>query len=321
MSPTCRLIATSVILAATVSLAGCGVTDPTKTASTPEDARDAAAIGKAAPEDTNAKGARAEKEAGFTGPDNETKPTAPIDRKIVYRATLEVIVPELEQVIPQVERLVAEHKGYVAKSEVRSDSGRRRTATFTLRVPVDVLSPVRASLMALGVPERDAIDSDDVTEEFVDVQARLKNYKEQEDKLNELLREKRKEEKLEDIIRVSDRIAEVRRDVERVQGRLNYLNNRISLATINLTLREVKNYQPPTAPTFSKRVSIAFSDSWDALVRFSQSMVLAGVGLLVWSPVIVPTVIVVRWVLRRRRAARLAGVTTAARATEPAPGS
>ncbi len=318
MSPACRLIATSVILVVTVSLAGCGVADSTKTASTPEESQDAAAIGKAAPEDANAKGARAEKEDGFAAPDKGTKLTSPLDRKIVYRATLEVIVPELEQVIPQVEKLVAEHKGYVAKSEVRSDAGRRRTATFTLRVPVDVLSTVRTSLLALGVPERDAIDSDDVTEEFVDVQARLKNYKEQEDKLNELLREKRKEEKLEDIIRVSDRIAEVRRDVERVQGRLNYLNNRISLATISLTLREVKNYQPPTAPTFSKRVSVAFTDSWEALVRFSQSMVLAGIGLLVWSPVIVPAVILVRWIVRRRRAARLA---TVAHVAEPAPGS
>ena len=118
------------------------------------------------------------------------------------------------------------------------------------------------------------VDSQDVTEEYVDVQARIKNFKEQEDKLNELLKEKRKEEKLEDIIKVSDRIAEVRRDVERVQGRLNYLSTMTTLATINLTLREIKDYKPPTAPTFWNRITSRFGTSWEALVDFCQELVL-----------------------------------------------
>jgi len=232
---------------------------------------------------------------------------APADRKIVYTATMDIVVKDLDAAIPQVESLVSAQKGYIARSEIRGDAGSRRTATYTLRVPVDALQPSRDVLLSLGSPERNALDSQDVTEEYVDVQARIKNFKEQEDKLNELLKEKRKDEKLEDIIKVSDRIADVRRDVERVQGRLNYLSNMTTLATINLTLKEIKDYKPPTAPTFWNRVISRFGESWDALVEFGQALALAVVGLVPWLPVLIPAWIAVGWGVRRYRGRGTAG--------------
>ena len=227
--------------------------------------------------------------------------TAPADRKIVYTATIELIVRDLDEALPQVEKLVAAHKGYISKSEVRNDTGTRRVATFAIRVPVDAFAPTREGLLPLGTPERNALDSQDVTEEYVDVQARIKNLKEQEDKLNELLKEKRKEEKLEDVIKVSDRIAEVRRDVERVQGRLNYLANMTTLATINLTLKEIKDYKPPTAPTFGSRATATFEKSWDTLVEFGQGLALFVVGLGPWLPILIPAGFALVWAVRRYR--------------------
>lgn len=159
--------------------------------------------------------------------------------------------------------------------------------------------PAREGLLALGTPERNAVDSQDVTEEFIDVQARIKNLKEQEDKLNELLKENRKEEKLEDIIKVSDRIAQVRGDVERVQGRLNYLANMTALATINLTLREVKDYKPPTAPTFGNRISATFTESWEGLVEFGQEAVLFAVAFSLWLPILLLVALALRVAYRR----------------------
>jgi hypothetical protein len=223
---------------------------------------------------------------------------APAERKIIYTGTIDLVVTNLDEVLPRVEQLVATQKGYVAKSEVREDSGKRRSATFSLRIPVSGFQPARDGLLALGTPERNAVDSQDVTEEFVDVQARIKNLKEQEDKLNELLKEKRKEEKLDDIIKVSDRIAQVRGDVERAQGRLNYLASMTTLATINLTIREVKDYKPPTAPTFGSRVSQTFTESWEALVEFAQETVLLVVAFVLWVPLLVPVALAIRFAYR-----------------------
>ncbi len=243
----------------------------------------------------------------------------PVERKIIYTGTLDLVVANMDEALPQVEKLVAAQKGYIAKSEVKEDTGRRRTATFSLRVPVDSFPGAREGLLALGTAERNAVDSQDVTEEFVDVQARIKNLKEQEDKLNELLKEKRKEEKLEDIIKVSDRIAEVRRDVERVQGRLNYLANMTAMATINLTLREIKDYKPVTAPTFRNRINSTFENSWEGLVSFGEGLVLLGVGITPWLTVLVPLGIVGFFGLRRTVRSSRKPALTAPTPTSAAP--
>jgi hypothetical protein len=223
---------------------------------------------------------------------------APAPQMIIFNATLDVIVKDLDAATPEVEKLVAGHKGFVAKSEVRGDTGSRRTAVYTLRVPVANFVPLKEGILALGTPERNVVDTQDVTEEFIDVEARIKNLKEQEDKLNELLKEKRKEEKLEDVIRVSDRIYQVRGEIERAQGRRNYLQNRVQLSTINVTLREIKDYKP-TAPTFAARIGDTFGRSWEALLDFGQGLVLVGVALAPWTPLWLPLVLALAWSVRR----------------------
>jgi hypothetical protein len=235
----------------------------------------------------------AQNAAGAKPADGKADPAAPkaalVERKIIYTAHLDVIVKDLDEATREVERRRGSFKGRVAKSEARSDAGARRIATFTLEVPVDQFRGLVAALKDLGTPDRDSVDSQDVTEEYVDVQARIKNLRQQEDKLNELLQEKRKEEKLEDVIRLSDRIYEVRQVVERAEGRLKYLEARAAFSTVNLTLREIKDYQPPTAPTFGDRVGHTFRGSWESLVGLAEGVTLVAVALGAWLPLLVPT--------------------------------
>lgn len=224
---------------------------------------------------------------------------APIDRKIIYTAKLDLVVKGMDEATKAVTEKLAAHGGRLVRSEVRSDSGARRTATFTLEVPVEKFRGLVDALKEVGHAERDAVDSQDVTEEYVDVQARLKNLRQQEDKLGELLKEKRREEKLEDIIRVSDRIAEVRGQIERVEGRLKYLDARAAFSTVTLTLRESADYTPPTAPTFGGRVGRAFNDSWAALVSFGEGVVLVVVAVSLWLPLLIVVGVAGVWALRR----------------------
>jgi hypothetical protein len=232
-------------------------------------------------------------------PEQAPATATPQPQMIVYTATLSVVVKDLDTAAHEAEKLVAGHKGFVAKSEVRGDPGTPRVATYTLRVPVANFSALKAGLLDLGNADRNAVESQDVTEEFVDVEARIKNLQEQERKLNELLQEKRKEEKLEDVIRVSDRIYGVRGDIERAQGRRNYLLNRAQLSTIHLTLREIKDYKPPTASTFGTRIGETFATSWESVVKFGQGVVLFAVALAPWTPLLLPLVVLAVWGVRR----------------------
>ena len=75
-------------------------------------------------------------------------------RHIIYTATLDIVVKDLDAATPEVEKLIAAHKGYVAKSEVKGNTGSRRVATYTLRVPVDSFKLLIDGLLPLGIAEK-----------------------------------------------------------------------------------------------------------------------------------------------------------------------
>src|SRR5262249_20316571 len=180
-----------------------------------------------------------------------TKP-APVEPKIIYKATLEVVVKDLDVAVREVDKALAEQKGRIIKSEVRSDTGARRTGTFTLEVPVGNFRPLVDALAGLGYPERKADDSQDVTEEYLDIQIRLRNLKEKHESLLKLRKEKAAS--LDDVLKLDPHISAVQTEIDRVEGRLNYLETKAAFSTITLTLKEIKDYVPPSAPTFGDRI-------------------------------------------------------------------
>jgi hypothetical protein len=224
---------------------------------------------------------------------------APIERKLIYRGFLDVVVKDLDEALPKFEAALAAHKAYVAKSDQRGDAYPRRYATFTIRVPVAAFRPLVADLKALGTAERDAIESDDVTEEYRDIQTQVKNLKAEEETLNRLMREKAAS--VEDVLKIRQQIQPVRERIDRAEGRFEYLSKMTALSTVNLTLREIKDYKPQPA-TFGEKAGRSFSDSTSALVDFGQAIALGVVALVPWLPLIVPAaVVLVVWARRRLR--------------------
>ncbi|MCS7021438.1 MAG: DUF4349 domain-containing protein [Gemmataceae bacterium] len=238
-----------------------------------------------------------------TPPDNK-KIATEAERKIIYTAHLDVYVKDLDAAVAEVNRLTESHKGYVARSEVRGQIGQHRTAEYLLRVPVDNFGALRDALLQLGTAERNALESQDVTEEYVDVDARLRILKQEEEALNKMLREVTNRQ---DLLQTRQSLLEVRSQIERFQGRLNLLRRLSALATIHLKLREEMHYRPPVttaAPTYLERVQTTFDNSLRGLVRFLERSSLTAVALVPWLPLIVPAGVFLVWLRRRWRARR-----------------
>ena len=210
------------------------------------------------------------------------------------------------------------------RSESRGDAGARRTASFTLEVPSAKFRPFVATLRKLGVPERDAVDSQDVTEEYVDLQARVKHLKAEEENLLKLLGERARS--VEEQLAIRRQIQPIREAIERAEGRQKFIEAKAALSTVTLNLREEANYVPPTVeappppPTFGDRVAGTFSDSWGLLVRVGQAIALFGVAIGPWLPFVVPLGLAVVWAARRHggSAPRPVPVTVAERSGPPA---
>ncbi|MCZ2343307.1 MAG: DUF4349 domain-containing protein [Bacteroidales bacterium] len=228
----------------------------------------------------------------------EAKPAADqdaISRKIIYNASLEVVVQDLTETTKQIEKLILEQKGYIAKSDSSGDTGARRTATWVLKIPAEQFRFTMNALAALGTPVRNSSDSQDVTEEFLDLQARVKNLKAEEEALNKMVREAAT---LDAILKIRREITELRGNIERAEGRLKYLATMSAMSTITLMAREDAAYVPPTLPeppTFLSRVQETFSKSSTQLRNFGESVGLIVVALVPWLPLLLVGV----WLLRR----------------------
>jgi hypothetical protein len=276
-----------VFVAMAVALAGCGEASESKTTMTvPETSgRATPASAPAAPADRAAR-----------GPGEETK-AATAGRKIIYNARVDLVTEDLSAFESKLRRLVAASNGYVADSEVSGKAGVRRDATWKVRVPVDAYDAFLEGAKSLGEMVSVKADAQDVTEEYFDLEARLANKKVEEQRLIKLLTDATG--KLEEILKVEHELSRVREEVERFQGRIRALANLTSLTTVTISAREVHDYEPPQAPTFSTRIARTFAGSVDSLRQFGEGVVLFSVGIVPWIPVAAVVAIPV-FIARRR---------------------
>jgi hypothetical protein len=216
---------------------------------------------------------------------------AVVDRKIVYTADVDIVVEEFDLVPSQVKDLAEQHSGYIAKSDIRGRPGSPRSGEWTIRVPVANYEDFLAAAGELGETRSVRTDSDDVTSEFYDVEARIRNKKQEEDRLRKHLEDSTG--KLEDILHVEREISRVRGEIERMEGRMRVLKDLTSLTTINLRVDEIKDYVPEGDPTYATRVRRAFSGSISALVAAAKAVSIVIVVAVPWLGVLLVVLVMV----------------------------
>ena len=164
-------------------------------------------------------------------------------RKLIVESWIGLEVTDIDATVRRVETLAVQSGGWVESSEVFGDAG-YRSATVRIRVPADRLDSGLESLRALGRVTDEGVSSTDVTERLIDNEARLTAWYAQEERLVTLLENA---PTVEDIIRIEQRIAEVRSDIEHVEATQRDLTGRVatSLVTVNLRLPARYAADPP----------------------------------------------------------------------------
>jgi hypothetical protein len=228
-------------------------------------------------------------------------------RKIIYNATLSLVVDDLNKAEEALLELIDKEKVIIGKSAITGSAGSRRQGRWTLRVPVDRMRAFLRSVIKLGIPETNATDSEDVTGRYYDLEAVLKNHKADEESLRKQLAQASKEESAR-VLR--HELRELRGEIEKLEGEYKRLADLTALSTVTLTFREVKNYVPPEAPpepppSFGSTVRQTFADSFEALATFGKWCALIVVAVVPWLPlaavVVVPAGVAVRRRLKRYR--------------------
>ncbi|MGE3271448.1 MAG: DUF4349 domain-containing protein [Chloroflexota bacterium] len=263
-----------VLTAALLSTSACAAaSSPASQSRTAESAPRAAAPAPAA---TGAKQAA----GGAASAADEAQQNLPsLDRMIIRTVTMTISVANVEAAFHEVEQLAAQQGGYLAGTQVRHE-GERTLATVTLRVPADPTT-YQTTLERLRALADQVVDeqsqAQDITEEYVDLESRLRNLQATEQSLLALLN---KATKVEDIIAVQRELTNVRGQIEQIQGRKQALERRADMATITLNIREAATFsRPGWSP------GATFERALNALGATLRVLADIGITLLVFSPV------------------------------------
>jgi hypothetical protein len=217
-------------------------------------------------------------------------------RKIIYDARIDLIVESLTAAEQAIVKLIRVNNGFVAESDHTSLTSTQRRATWRVRVPVDQFDAFVESVSRLGEVKQQHVGSQDVTAEFVDIEARIRNKQEEEKRLLKHLSDSTG--KLDDILAVERELARVRGEIESVQGRLKFLADRTALSTVTIEATEWKDFKPEVAASFPTQLGRTFWSSVDNLMAFGRGLLLLAVALVPWVPLILIGLVILIWVIR-----------------------
>ena len=222
-----------------------------------------------------------------------------LDRKVIYRATVELVVEDFSGASERVVTLVRQFDGYVADTSVAGSAGENRRGQWRIRVPVSRLDELVGAVKGLGELVRATTASQDVSEEYYDVDVRIRNKTKEEERLLKLLEER--PGKLADVIAIERELSRVREELERIQGRMRVLTDLTSMTTVELSITEIRGYVPPEAPTLATRIARAFHGSVSQLSSSAEQFLIGAVAAAPWLPLMVVGAVVVAVGYRRAR--------------------
>jgi hypothetical protein len=217
-----------------------------------------------------------------------------VPRKITKTGNLSILVDTAESAVQNIQTIAESVAGYVSNSNLYEVTPGVKAGSITIRVPADKFDQTmtRVKELALKV-ENENVNANDVTDQFIDLEARLKNLQAQEVQYLAILK---KAQKVEDIVNVTNQLNQVRQQIDSWQGQLKYLNSQVELSsiTVNLTAeKEVQifglNWRPLTV------IKQAFRSLLDSLVSYANLII----AVLIFLPVIalwIVTVLIVIWI-------------------------
>lgn len=171
------------------------------------------------------------------------------EKKVVKTGQLQLVVQSVDWSASSIREMAEKHNGFIESSNVSDNGDAGKKGYVTIRIPVAKFNEVYEAIKGLArIVEIQDIQARDVTQEFIDLSARLKNLQASEAQYLEIMK---KAQKIDDILQVQERLTQVQGQIESLQGQIKYLNNQTDFATITVQLSEepsistsIKDFRP-----------------------------------------------------------------------------
>lgn len=239
------------------------------------------------------------------------------ERLIIRTANMSLVVANTEEAMATISQMAEENGGWVVNSSVFQYNENAKTGNITIRVPSSGFNSALEALRNMSVEVRnESTSGQDVTEEFVDVSARLENLEATADRVRGFLDDTKT---VEEALQVNQELSRLESDIEAMKGRLQYLSQSASFSTITVDLTPDIVSQP--IETSSWRPARVFRNAVDSLVDALQEVAEFGIWFAIYLlPLLlivgIPLWLVGRFVWRRWQRRRGTGQTETAVSSE-----
>ncbi len=231
-----------------------------------------------------------------------TRPSAPMIARI---ADITLTAHDFTKTRAALDDLLRRRQGYMGQLNISTPTEGVRNLTATLHVPADQLDPALADLRTLGRVQSESQSGEEVSAQYVDLEARLQNARNTEQRLTALLSQRTG--KLSDVLEVETEASRVRGEIEAMEAKKKLLDRRITFATLNVTISEEFKAQIQMVPgsigtRFRNAAIDGYQSAVSGLITFLLFLISAGPSLLLWTAIIfLPTWLIwKRW--RRNKA-------------------
>ncbi|MCD6114807.1 DUF4349 domain-containing protein [bacterium] len=227
--------------------------------------------------------------------------TTPSSRLIIKSGDLNIVVNNVPEAARKIIKFAEEQGGWVVSSNI-SKEDEIPTGSVTVRVPVDKFEKTMTYIRGLAVKvEYEKSKGKDVTEEYVDLNSRLRNLEATENQFLEIMK---KAQTIDEILKVQAELTKIRGKIERTKGRILYLERSAKMATISVNLALSEDLLP-VPPAEKWRPKYVAKQAWNNVVRFwrnvSYGVIKFFVYGLIWLPLLIVVLGIIRLITQPRR--------------------
>jgi len=212
------------------------------------------------------------------------------DKKVIKTGTIDMHVNSVEKAIREIKTIAEIHGGDEISSDF-SKSDTYKNGYIIIKVPVNQYAQTFEKIKNIApLVTRESSQAQDVTAQFIDLESRIKNKKEHEDRLRTFFD---KADDVDELIQIERELARVRTEVEQMEGQLKYLKDQTQYSTIHVTLLEDTNI----VVSDSWRPLQVMKDSFNTLIQKSTNLINATIRFTITSLPFIILFIIISWFL------------------------
>ncbi len=217
-------------------------------------------------------------------------------RMIIYRSNYDIQTKDYPASVAALKALCEKYDAYFESANTYGNESTSRSSNYVIRVPVKNYSAFTSETGNVGVIVSSSEYNEDITDRYIDTEARLESARIREERVLKILENA---DKLDDVLALERELSDIRYEIESLTGSLRKYDSLVTYSTVNLSIREVKSIVTPPAEvlTFGERVSVAFTRGLENVQNDFENLIVDlsynFIGVIVWIIIIVIIIVLI----------------------------